>query len=492
MTDLSTYFAGFAFEGNRLRVQNEQALGRIRREQFSASSFNDVAQCPTMFAAKSVLPRVQSPLEPAPLGNVAHTAEENFYGLASAERTPEALTDFVRQAAREHADKHKAFKHPNLFKTVYDTVLPWAHGIFALEDPTTVDVHGTELKIEGVKLSNGVPFVGFVDRTDRIEGDPKRLIIRDYKFGKTVRPPSHHYSSQMRLYHDAIEVTLGISAEQATLLWPRQGKVVRADLSENAKRKTLVEFRREFDNMNAYADGGAFPTKPSNLCGWCPLANICPAARITSQNAIGHAAEMPSVEDLAIGLDDRAHSLLVGRLERTGQAVPVAARTATLRMNIPTEHTVEPSKEPAMSNAPVPFPANKWAAKAALRVADAAAVHLSIHQQPIDRGTVSALARVLASVVERSAREAFVGGFDWTFDSATEATTIVISTLRGNPAPFGQGTTAWTAWAEHLTALSVLKLQSGVYVMNEGNTEGAIAHLASTTVAVLPGAAEAA
>lgn len=131
--------------------------------------------------------------------------------------------------------------------------------------------------------------------------------------------------------------------------------------------------------------------------------------------------------------------------------------------------------------APVAFPVNKWATKAVVRIADNAAVHLAIYSQPLNRGTISALSRILGTIVERTVQASFIGGFDWTFDAATEATSMVISTIKGNPAPFGGTREDWDAWQDEVLRLSVLKLTAGVSLLNEGNPEGALGFLVTNT-----------
>src|SRR5690606_1016558 len=147
---------------------------------------------------------------------------------------------------------------------------------YSIEDPTTVDVFKTELHIKGAVLPNGVPFVGYIDRTVHIDGDKNRLAVEDYKFGKYKAPNPRfgdQYGDHVRLYRLAVEAELGVTPERGRLTSRRSGKTRDIDLSEPMLRETLRGFKSAWDQMHSFADDKSFPTRPGNLCAWCPAAN---------------------------------------------------------------------------------------------------------------------------------------------------------------------------------------------------------------------------
>lgn len=452
--------AELAWFGKSLIVADpDKVQHRILRRNLSASTSKSVSSCAARFAIESLLPRVMNPLGPAELGTASHTVLEHFYDLAPDKRTMTALRRRVNPAVREHlAPLEGTPEYDDLFAEVKRTITPWVENIFELENPSEVNVFRTEMEFKGITLSNGVPFVGYLDRT-RYEGDLSdmstvTLHIDDYKTGKKVKYPSQRfgddYGDQMRLYDDAIERTHGRPAGSATLIWPRQRKLVPADLSRPAKRATLAAFSRSWDYMRSTTDAATFPAIPSALCGWCPAANSCPVANITSDKAKANARTMHGGPDgpVALGIPTVHSFATPPRMDE------VAAQT-------PTEETVtQPDTVKVM------FPVNKWAVMAVASLTDTAATHLDIYGQPLKPATIHSLATVLGGIVEQVHREVFLGGFDWTFDSAARVVHSLNASLRSRPAPFGEDLQAWEKWRKTLIGLTAAKVRIAVAMVD--------------------------
>lgn len=442
-------------EGNR-----DKGIRAIRRKNLSASTHQNVSGCAARFAIESMLPRAVNPLGAAELGTVAHEVLEHFFEREPDKRTLSALRRGVNPAVRNGL---KAFEgtpqYDDLFAEVKKTIGPWAENIFELENPSEVNVFRTEMEFKGIKLSNGVPFVGYLDRT-RIDGDPSDLSnctlhIDDYKFGAKVKTPSpmfgDHYGDQMRIYSDAIEQTYGKPAGSATLIWPRQKKLVPADLSTPATRATLASFSRSWDYMNSTADAAVFPAMPSNLCGWCPAVNSCPVAMVKSDKAKANARKMHGGEEGPVDLGIP-----------TVREFVAPPRMKDVTGTVPDIQTQENPVTQTDANGKLAFPTNKWSAMSVASLTDSAATHLDIYGQPLKPATIQNLAHVLAGIVVDVHREVFMGGFDWSFDSASRVVFSLNASLRSRPAPFGQEGAAWEKWRKTLIGLTAAKLRIAI------------------------------
>jgi putative RecB family exonuclease len=254
----------------------------------------------------------------------------------------------------------------------------------------------------------------------------------------------------MRLYFDAIEQKYGKQAGSATLLWPRQGQRVPADLSRPAVRATLASFSRAWDYMNSVADAATFPAVPSALCGWCPAVNSCPVAMVKTDNAKASAATQHGGANgpVALGIPTVREFVAPPRMDKTDGTVP-AGQENTVTQTAPGANLL-------------PFPNNKWAVMSVASLTDAAAAHLDIYGQVLSPPTINALANTLGGIVVDVHKAVFMGGFDWSFDSASRVVYSLNASLRSRPAPFGQDEAAWEKWRGTLVGLTAAKLRIAI------------------------------
>lgn len=455
--------APLAWLGKSLVVRDRALIERrIRRKNLSASTHQSVSSCQAKFAIESVLPRVVNPLAANELGSGAHEVLERLYEKPPEKRTLRALRAQVRPVAvKALAALQGTPTYDEMFAEYTRTIGEWAEKILTLENPAEVQVYKTELQMKGLTLSNGVPFVGYLDRT-RYEGDLDdwdnvKLLIDDYKFGAKVKRPDRFgdpYGDQMRLYKDAIFQEFGKEVTSARLLFPRQETIVPADLSPAATRATLAAFRRSYDLMNTVSDAAVFPAIPGGLCGWCPAANTCPVARVNKPNAKEAAATQHGGVNGPVAL-----------------GIPTVREfVAPPRMNT-ADATEASDKEIPMtvveSSPKLHYPTNKWAAMNTASLTDAASAHLSIWDQPLKPVTIRALTRVLAGITRDIHEDVFMGGFDWSFDSASRVVYSLKESLKSRPAPFGEDAAAWEKWRKTLVGLTAAKLRIAVPLTDE-------------------------
>ncbi len=144
-------------------------------------------------------------------------------------------------------------------------------GLWALEDPATVDVAATERDIEADLA--GVPFRGIVDRLER-EGDG--LVVTDYKSGKAPSPRFRRPRlDQVLLYAAAVEADTGEMPVRARLLYLGQ-RPVGIDVTRKEIDVVTEKLAATWASINTACETDEFEPRTGPLCGWCPYVDLCP------------------------------------------------------------------------------------------------------------------------------------------------------------------------------------------------------------------------
>jgi len=585
---------GAQWDGNTLVIDNPDALKRIFRREISPSAASGLRKCEASFAADSVLPRHSDPFQPFVLGTADHEVMEHLFQLPPEERVP----DFVHPEVARLRDKTfspEALEEPERRRMlmpeasptfVFDTtitdelvaandsakarweaiVLPWALGIFNMTDqphPREIDVFGTELAVGGWDFENKrphetklnlaglqgeFPVQGKIDRTRwaTLESGQRVLVVDDYKFpGKKPGKPKDDYSFQQRTYVIMIRALYpDMPVVGANLLYPGWNKVSPIDTSDQAIHSTLRMFEHGWLAMNRAVDSHRFSTRPSNLCGWCPLANACPVAKVGTENAAANAATQPSGKSLGITVA-RPHNRVSawaqnsdysrlpapgitngGQLADRGapadaasaaQPVPAVEQSVQTATNgadlvpvnvvrIPVgavhregyNHNAAPAADtkaiemsapgtiaaPATElAAPFKFPASPYGPMATFSLVDTATEHLAAQGQQITPSAINALATTLAAITFGITRDLF-GGAGWEHASFGRVLFSVKASITLRPAPFGGDANTWRAWEATITGLTMTKASLAMGLL-EGNTfdpNAAASHFAPVPV----------
>jgi putative RecB family exonuclease len=144
-------------------------------------------------------------------------------------------------------------------------------GLWAVEEPTQVDVRATERLVD--TTVGGVPFRGVVDRLDHHEG---RLVVTDYKSGKA---PSARFADdrlgQVLLYAAAVEAIDGERPAVARLVYLGQ-RVIDVAVTDAVITPVLDSLAHTWQAIDEACDSGHFEPTPGPLCGWCPYVERCP------------------------------------------------------------------------------------------------------------------------------------------------------------------------------------------------------------------------
>lgn len=294
-----------AWDGKTLLVTGEGLVeNKLRRAALSASTSKSMQSCAARWVGERLLrSEEEDPFAPAPLGTSAHAVLEDLFDIEVYDpsmRTIETAAAIVERDADKlwaddvtAPDDVRAQTLINRYRWKQDVRTAY-EGLWTIEDPTSINVWGRELQIDGLTI-NTVPTNGFIDRVREGVADYGRyvgkegLIAEDYKSGKVPSAYSLRFGDdhgdQLRVYAAALEAKTGEKAVGATVLYTKFGEKRDVDLSEKAMAKTLKTFKLSWDRHNRYMKNAEFPTKTSALCGWCPLVNACPVAKAEGKEA---------------------------------------------------------------------------------------------------------------------------------------------------------------------------------------------------------------
>lgn len=239
----------------------------------SPSSAAAFSSCPRRWRFKYVDKLPDPSGQAALVGTFAHRVLELLCQLPPPQRTQERAKALARDAWVEFAldqdytalelddDQARAFR--------WQAWLAIA-GLWDIEDPAGVDVVSTEQKIK-VELES-VPFVGVVDRVDRIGGG---LVVSDYKSGTL---PGFRWRQdkiqQIMLYAAALHASSGERPERARLLYLGQ-RVLDVRVTQARIDKATTMLGEAWVSIGSACSAEDFPPNPGVLCGWCPFVTQC-------------------------------------------------------------------------------------------------------------------------------------------------------------------------------------------------------------------------
>lgn len=239
------------------------------------SSFKD---CALAFRL-SVIERLPEPPSPhAAKGTLVHRALE----LLMWEEEPSGRT---LAAARQKLERAV----PEILDGDEYAGLPWAAGereefvadahrlvenYFRLEDPSSVQVIGTELRmsvdIGSLRLS------GIIDRLD-LDHDGE-LIVTDYKTG---RAPSANYEQSrlggVQFYAFLCQQVLGRRPARVQLLHLREPLSISTAPSDQSIRGLQQQTTAIWAAVEHACEREDFRPKPGRLCDYCAYHELCPA-----------------------------------------------------------------------------------------------------------------------------------------------------------------------------------------------------------------------
>ena len=289
--------------------------------------------CHARWAVERSMPRTDDPFGAAELGSAAHAVMEEVMQRPSHQRTPEAIEFELSRVDQTHPEL--AVPDDIMERTRWrGEVAGKLAGIPAIMDLPSIDVYGTEIHFDDVSVA-GVPINGYADLVARQPNGS--LWVQDYKTGKVRKPYRDERdaeSDQQRTYVMALAAKTGELPTRATLLYTAFGASKEVDVSPNALRETATVLRNAFTAMNSNAERGTYSMKASGLCGWCPLALVCPE---------GNRSRVVRAKTPAAHLGPE---LGIPRLLRAPSAPPIREERRTVPTQ-PTDGTTDPTASPS-------------------------------------------------------------------------------------------------------------------------------------------------
>ncbi len=247
----------------------------------SPSRLSDFQTCPRRYQYASVERLPQPASYASAKGRFVHYVFEQLHQLPREERTIERARQFVPDAIAEVLTE-EVRREINLDDAMMDRLLRETESMiasyFTMEDPTTVDHEGVELRI-GVEVE-GAPLYGILDRLDR---DPDgSLTIVDYKTGGL---PNRSYDSQTfanaELYAALCQAQLGERPSKIRLMYVAHGQSIDRPVSEVVTSARAKAAARAWSKITQYYDDGEFPATPSpRACRFCSFTDRCRASGV--------------------------------------------------------------------------------------------------------------------------------------------------------------------------------------------------------------------
>lgn len=281
-----------AFDGDRMVVTNPVSNRRLHRKRLSPSTAKAMEGCPARYAAEKLMPGLEDPFGAAPVGTSGHAVMEALMQQLPADRTQQRaeellITELLNEAAPRPKDGW-----PGILATRgaewLTSVRAAFSGLFGIEDPAEVDVFSTEMHLDTAEVA-GVPFVGYIDRVERItsRSGADRFRVVDYKTAKklpwTPRGQINAHEDQLRAYILAFADSLQVpTSHVSAAIYYTRDKVAKAKAVPAPKSRlddTARRFNRSWVDLKSYCSEAAWPCVSSPLCGWCPLVSVCPVAK---------------------------------------------------------------------------------------------------------------------------------------------------------------------------------------------------------------------
>jgi len=245
-------------------------------KSISPSSISQFQSCPLAFRFAYIERLPQDPSPAASKGTLVHRALELLMQREAPERTVDAaLADLV--AARAQLAEDPDFTGLDLTDDEWAAFHADAEVLvrryFDLEDPTTIEPIGLELKLEATVGRATVRGV-----IDRLERDAQgRLVVSDYKTGRAPHP---NYQGQrlagVNLYALMVAEHYGELPVRVQLLHLQEPVAIVAETSEQQARGVGRKTEAVWDAIGAACQRGEFRPKASKLCDWCSFQQYCP------------------------------------------------------------------------------------------------------------------------------------------------------------------------------------------------------------------------
>lgn len=252
-------------------------MGLAVPHRLSPSSVSAFKDCPQAFRFSYIDRLPEPPSAPASKGTLVHRALERLMCRPPAERTVAAALDDLAAARTELAD-HPDLADLELSDAEWESFQSEAEALvrryFELEDPTTVQPIGLELK-----LSAEIGPVTLRGVIDRLELDAEgELVVTDYKTGSV---PSERYENSrlagVHIYAFLCERMLGRRPARVQLYFLSEPEAIIARPSAQSVAGVERKTTAVWNAIARACDRDDFRPRPGPLCDYCTFRPYCPA-----------------------------------------------------------------------------------------------------------------------------------------------------------------------------------------------------------------------
>ena len=256
----------------------ERPVGLPAPRTLSPSSMGAFTSCALAFRFSYVDRLPEPPSAPASKGTLVHRCLERLMLHEPADRTIETAL-FELDAAVDELAAHPEFAELDLtdeertqFRSDAEALV---HRYFELEDPTTVNWIGLEIKLEA-ELPTGVTLRGIIDRLELDENG--ELVITDYKTGQS---PSERWEAKslagVHIYSVLCEQVFGRRPSRVQLLYLAAPEAIVARPSDTSNRGVVARATAVMDAVRKACAKRDFRPKPGPLCNFCSFQEFCPS-----------------------------------------------------------------------------------------------------------------------------------------------------------------------------------------------------------------------
>ena len=438
-----------------------EAITRTAVSPSTSNTFHD--SCPARWAAEQVVSVPHDGFSPANVGTAAHTVLERLYLKPPAERTEhEAMRELIDLSHNEYPDDETT---RGLWLSA---VAEKYRGIFNMENPEDINVLYCEPQLDGITI-DGIPFNGFIDRIDEVNGSAR---IVDYKTGNFRKPnPAFFdgYAQQVRLYAIAAREKLGVDPRTGYLFYTAEGRKHQVAIAKKHLNEAKRIYVKASEKLFTCQETGEFPTKVSGLCSWCPLVEVCPSAKREGMVA---KVDVPPITELApivdvsvtpggVGADNTVDDIEIETVVDT----PLEALTPTETKEKPVPQFCD--DKPYVEDSYGAFNLGSYAAGAVFTTVATALEEFHKSGFEYDRDELEALAVVLSDIFSQ-VQERMVEDVSWQAGSHTRIRHLFFTLVRTElPIPFGEGGKVWETWHDVMIERILELAESSILLYNE-------------------------
>lgn len=434
---------------------DEADVARVRRKALSASTAKSLAGgCAASYAFGKLLgEQAPDPFAATTQGTTVHSVLEELYKLPPGKRTRRRAANILLSLVAQwrHGD-FPQLADPVTRQLFIADVMGKYQGIFDIEDPREIDVVATEWPLRGIEIG-GVPFIGFVDLTQRVTARGKTgLRVVDLKTSNKIPDKrkielyGDDHGDQIRLYAAGLRTVADEPVIEGRVYYTRHGKSRVIAVSDKRVAQTVGEFTRAWGIHSDMVSAQMFPTKTGPLCGWCPLVNLCPAAQASKWNTdrTDSQAALCSTDLIDIEASPPSRETATSPTAMASPEEPGDETDSLTEGLIMAQHALAEDKpwEEAVGGR---LNGASYAATGYFGISSLAYELLGKHGVPVQRVAVDAMTSVLAMIVT-DVQKGLSGSTSFQEGTNTRVRGVLRTVLESVPPPFGEDADTWSTW----------------------------------------------